>query len=171
MGRVPRRFQTLPAKSKSKADQSKPKNESTADIVLRFSDKHGSLLILTRCSSFNYSQSSMAQTKIPQVSGTNRRTFLSQTAGLAAIVAAGGLPVSLAKAEPAMPLTPDASGASFPEGFIWGAATAAYQVEGAASEDGRKPSVWDTWSHIPGKVKNNYTGDVAWDLYHRYQQD
>ena len=66
---------------------------------------------------------------------------------------------------------PDASGSSFPAGFIWGAATAAYQVEGAAREDGRKPSVWDTWSHTPGHTKNGDTGDVACDHYHRYKED
>jgi beta-glucosidase len=113
----------------------------------------------------------MTQTKISQVSGASRRAFLSQTAGLAAIVAAGGLPASLAEAKPSMQPATDANGASFPEGFIWAAATAAYQVEGAAREDGRKPSVWDTWSHIPGKIKNNYTGDVACDHYHRYKED
>jgi beta-glucosidase len=59
----------------------------------------------------------------------------------------------------------------FPEGFVWGCATAAYQVEGAAAEDGRKPSVWDTFSHTPGKTQNGDTGDVADDSYHRYKQD
>lgn len=60
---------------------------------------------------------------------------------------------------------------TFPEGFLWGAATAAYQIEGAAKEDGRGPSIWDTWSHTPGKVVNNDTGDVACDHYHRYRED
>ncbi len=60
---------------------------------------------------------------------------------------------------------------TFPEGFLWGAATAAYQIEGAANEDGRGPSIWDTWSHTPGKVVNNDTGDVACDHYHRYRED
>ena len=59
----------------------------------------------------------------------------------------------------------------FPEGFVWGCATASYQVEGAADEDGRKPSVWDTFSHAPGMVQNGDTGDVANDSYHRYKQD
>jgi beta-glucosidase len=60
---------------------------------------------------------------------------------------------------------------SFPNGFLWGTATASYQVEGAAKEDGRGPSVWDTFSHTPGKVVNNATGDVADDHYHRYKED
>jgi len=59
----------------------------------------------------------------------------------------------------------------FPEGFLWGAATAAYQVEGAAREDGRGPSIWDTFSHTPGKTDNGDTGDVACDMYHRYPAD
>ncbi|OLT61617.1 GH1 family beta-glucosidase [Moorena bouillonii] len=59
----------------------------------------------------------------------------------------------------------------FPEKFLWGVATAAYQIEGAASEGGRKPSVWDTFSRIPGKVLNGDTGTVACDHYHRYEQD
>ena len=59
----------------------------------------------------------------------------------------------------------------FPANFWWGAATAAYQLEGAAAEDGRKPSIWDTFSHTPGKVVNGDTGDVACDHYHRYKDD
>jgi beta-glucosidase len=60
---------------------------------------------------------------------------------------------------------------SFPAGFVWGAATAAYQIEGGAYEDGRGPSIWDTFSHTPGKVRNGDTGDVAADHYHRTAQD
>lgn len=59
----------------------------------------------------------------------------------------------------------------FPKGFIFGTATAAYQIEGAAAEDGRGPSIWDTFAHIPGNVKNNETGDVACDHYHRLEED
>jgi beta-glucosidase len=62
-------------------------------------------------------------------------------------------------------------GSAFPEGFIWGAATAAYQIEGATTEDGRGPSIWDTFSHTPGRVRGGDTGDVAADHYHRYAQD
>ncbi|HEX4036045.1 MAG TPA: GH1 family beta-glucosidase [Solirubrobacteraceae bacterium] len=60
---------------------------------------------------------------------------------------------------------------AFPPGFLWGAATASYQIEGAAAEDGRAPSVWDTFSHTPGKVAGGDTGDVACDFYHRYEED
>ncbi|MDG4833630.1 GH1 family beta-glucosidase [Solwaraspora sp. WMMD1047] len=59
----------------------------------------------------------------------------------------------------------------FPDGFLWGAATAAYQIEGAAHDDGRGPSIWDTFSRTPGKVHAGHTGDVACDHYHRYPQD
>ncbi|MFF2011188.1 GH1 family beta-glucosidase [Streptomyces sp. NPDC058195] len=59
----------------------------------------------------------------------------------------------------------------FPPGFVWGAATAAYQIEGAAAEDGRTPSIWDTFSHTPGKVRNGDTGDIAADHYHHYRDD
>ncbi len=60
---------------------------------------------------------------------------------------------------------------SFPADFTWGAATAAYQIEGAVKEDGRGPSIWDTYSHTPGRVVGGDTGDVACDHYHRYRED
>jgi beta-glucosidase len=59
----------------------------------------------------------------------------------------------------------------FPAGFTWGAATAAYQIEGAVDVDGRGPSVWDTFSHTPGKVRGGDTGDIACDSYRRYPED
>lgn len=59
----------------------------------------------------------------------------------------------------------------FPSNFIWGVATSAYQIEGAWNEEGRAPSIWDTFSHTPGKCFNNETGDVACDHYHRYLED
>ena len=60
---------------------------------------------------------------------------------------------------------------SFPEGFVWGAATAAYQIEGAAYEDGKGLSVWDTFCRREGAVWGNQTGEVACDHYHRYRED
>lgn len=60
---------------------------------------------------------------------------------------------------------------SFSKNFLWGAATAAYQIEGAAAEDGKGHSVWDTFSHTTGKIKNGDTGDTACDHYHRYRED
>ncbi len=59
----------------------------------------------------------------------------------------------------------------FPEQFVFGAATASYQIEGATAEDGRTPSIWDTFSHTPGKVLHGDTGDVAADHYHRVAED
>src|SRR3972149_6658853 len=59
----------------------------------------------------------------------------------------------------------------FPPSFLWGVATAAYQIEGAVAEDGRGPSIWDTFSHSPGAITNNDTGDVACDHCHRWPQD
>ena len=60
---------------------------------------------------------------------------------------------------------------AFPKEFVWGAASAAYQIEGAAAEDGRGASVWDTFSHTPGKTFGGQTGDVACDAYHRSAED
>jgi beta-glucosidase len=60
---------------------------------------------------------------------------------------------------------------TFPDGFLWGASTAAYQIEGAVREDGRGPSIWDNFSHTRGKVLNGDTGDVACDHYHRWRED
>ena len=64
-----------------------------------------------------------------------------------------------------------APAAQFPAGFRWGAATAAYQIEGAAGEGGRGPSIWDTFARTPGKVLGGDTGDVAVDHYHRFPED
>ncbi|MEO3808601.1 GH1 family beta-glucosidase [Sphaerisporangium sp. B11E5] len=55
--------------------------------------------------------------------------------------------------------------------FLWGTATASYQIEGAVTADGRGPSVWDTFSHEPGRVREGHTGDVACDHYHRFEED
>ena len=61
--------------------------------------------------------------------------------------------------------------ATFPSDFIWGAATAAYQIEGAWNEDGKGESIWDRFAHTPGRIHNGDTGDVACDHYHRYHED
>lgn len=60
---------------------------------------------------------------------------------------------------------------AFPEDFIWGSATASYQIEGAFDKDGKGESIWDRFSHTPGKIQNNDTGDIACDHYHRYESD
>ncbi|WP_432828211.1 GH1 family beta-glucosidase [Dactylosporangium sp. CA-092794] len=69
------------------------------------------------------------------------------------------------------PASGGSGGPRFPDGFAWGASTSAYQIEGAAAEDGRGPSVWDTFSHQPGRVRGGDTGDVAVDHYHRMYED
>ena len=99
----------------------------------------------------------------------NRRKFL-QATGLT--LGAASLPDLLpaAAAQAAGRPAADAQ-AEFPRGFLWGSATASYQVEGAVNEGGRGPTVWDTFSHTPGKTAHGDTGDVADDFYHLYPND
>lgn len=74
-------------------------------------------------------------------------------------------------AAPDSPAVASTAERRFPAGFHWGTATSAYQIEGAWNEDGKGPSIWDTYAHTPGKIRNGDTGDVADDHYHRYRQD
>jgi len=96
---------------------------------------------------------------------TRRRFAQSAAATAATAIATASLP-ELALAQIGKPAE-----LKFPSGFLWGCATASYQVEGAVNEDGRKPSIWDTFSHTPGKTHDGDTGDVADDFYHRYKED
>jgi beta-glucosidase len=93
-----------------------------------------------------------------------RRQFGQTVSGAAAALLA-------ANAIPKFAWTQNPSLLRFPAGFMWGCATASYQIEGAVNEDGRKPSVWDTFSHTPGKTFHGETGDVADDSYHLYKED
>ncbi len=96
-----------------------------------------------------------------------------KAAGAATIAApiAANVGVASAHDAPAAGAVASAAREKFPEGFRWGVATASYQIEGAVNEDGRGVSIWDTFSHTPGKVKHDDNGDVANDHYHRYKQD
>jgi beta-glucosidase len=69
------------------------------------------------------------------------------------------------------PMPQEGAALQFPPEFLWGCATSAYQIEGAVAEDGRGPSIWDTFSHLPGRVHNQDHGDRAADHYHRYDED
>lgn len=102
----------------------------------------------------------------------SRRTFakLTSTAAFASTMSPTVLSSAIAQPRPANQMN-RGTPREFPKGFLWGSATASYQVEGAVNEDGRGPSIWDTFSHTPGKVVNNATGDVADDHYHRYKDD
>lgn len=87
-------------------------------------------------------------------------------------VPAPGVALPYTPSAPRTRPTTNATGrVEFPEGFLWGAATAAYQVEGAAHEDGREDSIWDVFAKVPGAVVNQEDGEVACDQYHRYPQD
>jgi beta-glucosidase len=98
----------------------------------------------------------------------SRRTF-ARLFGAATIAPAALSNLAIDAAAQTAPLTPTER--HFPHGFLWGSATASYQVEGAVHDDGRGPSIWDTFSHTPGKTNNGDTGDVADDHYHRYKED
>jgi beta-glucosidase len=95
-----------------------------------------------------------------------RRSFLQSAATLVAVPALS--PLARA-AEQSLPAVSSPAPHRFPQNFVWGTATAAYQVEGAVHEDGRGPSIWDTFSHTPGKTFQGQTADVADDFYHRYK--
>lgn len=97
----------------------------------------------------------------------SRRVFARLAASSAGLLALGGDPRG---AEPRAQAHRAAS-LSFPRGFLWGTATASYQIEGATQEDGRGVSIWDTFSHTAGRTHNGDTGDIADDSYHRYPED
>src|SRR5262245_7471293 len=103
-----------------------------------------------------------------------RREFAKIGAGASvAAVAAGLASPELEAMQAPSSLQPSGeprNGREFPEGFYWGTATAAYQIEGAWNEDGKGVSIWDTFAHA-GKLLGGATGDVAVDHYHVYKQD
>ena len=86
-------------------------------------------------------------------------------------ITAGGVALASAAQAASKAGTAKAGGGLFPKDFAWGVATASYQVEGAASEDGKGPSVWDVFCKRPGAIFDGNTGDVACDHYHRFKED
>ncbi len=94
-----------------------------------------------------------------------RRQFGKATVASAAATLAGASLPKVAFSQP------QAGSLRFPKGFVWGCSTSAYQSEGAVKEDGRGPSIWDIFSHTPGKTFHGQTGDVTDDSYHLYKED
>jgi beta-glucosidase len=107
----------------------------------------------------------------------NRRSFLASALGIAGAAADTGRslfnlgPLRFQGAHVAITPGVPPEPYQFPKDFYWGAATAAYQVEGAWNEDGKGESIWDRYSHTVGKIKGASTGDLACDSYHRYKED
>ena len=99
-----------------------------------------------------------------------RRSLLTGGAATALGLALTGTGAS-AKANAQSHQTTPAGPPAFPEGFYWGVAQAAYQIEGSPDADGKGKSIWDTYAHTPGKIKNGDTGDIATDHYRRYKED
>ncbi len=107
--------------------------------------------------------------KVSQMSAVRRRTLIRGLVGLTAGTALGGCGSPIGEDPTGMPSSGRLQPLEFPADFVWGVATSAYQVEGAATSDGRGPSVWDVFTHRGGASGD--TGDVAADQYHRYAED
>src|ERR1700683_119101 len=106
----------------------------------------------------------------------DRRQFLRSSLATAggALLARHGLAGTLLPNQEQIPgaiSAAEIANAKFPNGFLWGMATASYQVEGAWNLDGKGESIWDRFSHTVGKVRGGATGDVACDQYHLFPQD
>ncbi len=99
-----------------------------------------------------------------------KRDF-AKVAGAAAFGMTTGSPLAGRAQTSAESRPKSAQGVAFPDGFSWGVATSAFQIEGAVKEDGRGASIWDSYAHTPGKIRNGDNADVANDHYHRYRDD
>src|SRR5437588_13114255 len=94
-----------------------------------------------------------------------RRNF-TKGAGAAALGMTAPSAVSAQTPVQVQPKSGQTAAATFPDGFAWGVATSAFQIEGAVREDGRGTSIWDTYTHTPGKISNGDNADIANDHYH-----
>ena len=101
----------------------------------------------------------------------SRRQFTRAVGGLVAACAVPMAARARAAGTAAAGTRSDAAKRAFPKGFVWGTATAAYQVEGAVGADGRGESIWDVYAHTPGRIVDGGNADVADDSYHRYPED
>ena len=101
----------------------------------------------------------------------NRRKFVETSLATAGSLALPRTVFGAAAAEPQADQPAVAGNAHFPEGFLWGTATAAFQVEGAWNEDGKGESIWDRFAHTQGKIRGGATADIACDDYHRLEED
>src|SRR5882762_2277172 len=106
------------------------------------------------------------------MSGNLTRRDVAKVAGAAALgITASSSAVSAQTSTEGRPKPVPGAAATFPDGFAWGVATSAFQIEGAVREDGRGASIWDTYTHTPGKIRNGDNADIANDHYHRYRDD
>src|SRR5262245_8496776 len=101
---------------------------------------------------------------------STRRQFMLGAAGATVAAAAASLG-ACARNPPQEGVAAGSERRSFPKGFYWGVGTSSYHVEGAWNEDGKGLSIWDTYTHQKGNIKNDDNGDVANDHYHRYKED
>jgi beta-glucosidase len=105
----------------------------------------------------------------------NRRDFLSRSLAAGSSLLAGkGIAAAQSSSAGQIPgaiPAAEISKARFPDGFLWGMATASYQVEGAWNVDGKGESIWDRFAHTPGRIEDGANGDIACDQYHRYKED
>ena len=100
-----------------------------------------------------------------------RRTILKSAGALTVGLPLAGLAQSTKSSSSTAKSPTQSAARDFPNGFYWGTGTSSYQIEGAWKKEGKGESIWDRCANTPGNIKNNDTGDVADDHYHRYTED